>query len=67
MRRLSPKDLRFLIWFAVTQLPKSLLADMQQGKDRAKRERAVDIATDTICARLDGHEVHAPDPIKQHG
>jgi hypothetical protein len=67
MRRLSPQELRFLIWFAVTRLPKALLRDMQNDKDRPKRERAVDIATDTICARLDGHEVHAPDPIKQHG
>ena len=67
MRRLTPKDLRFLIWFAVSRLSKSLLADMQQGKDRAKQERAVDIATDQICARLDGHEVHGPDPIQPHG
>lgn len=67
MRRLTPSDLRFLIWFAVSRLPKALLRDMQQGKDRAKQERAVDIATDQICARLDRHEVHAPDPIPPHG
>jgi hypothetical protein len=66
MRRLSPKELRFLIWFAVSRLPKGLLRDMQ-GKDRQKFERAVDIGTDAICARLEQHEVHAPDPIKQHG
>jgi hypothetical protein len=66
MRRLTPKELRFLIWFAVSRLPKSLLADMQQGKDRTKQERAVGIATDQICARLDNHEVLAPDPIQPH-
>jgi hypothetical protein len=67
MRRLSPKELRFLIWFAVTRLPKALLRDMQSDKDRGKRERAVDIATDQICDGFERHEVHAPDPLKQHG
>jgi hypothetical protein len=67
MRRLTSSELRFLIWFAVTRLPKALLRDMQSDKDQAKRERAVDIATDQICDRLDRHEVHAPDPLKQHG
>ena len=66
MRRLTPKDLRSLIWFAVSRLPKSLLVEMQQSKDRLKQERAVDIATDRICGRLDGHEVLAPDPIPPH-
>jgi hypothetical protein len=38
----------------------SLLRDIQNDKDRGERERAVDIATDQICARLDKHEVLAP-------
>jgi hypothetical protein len=66
MRRLTPQEVRFLIWFAVGRLSKTLLRDMQ-GAHRLKQERAVNIATDIICARFDGHEVHAPDPIKPHG
>ena len=64
MRRLTPKDLRFLIRFALSQLPKSLLRDIQLN--RPKRDTALDIATEQVCARFDGHEVHAPDPIEPH-
>jgi len=64
MRRLTPKDLRFLIRFALSQLPKSLFRDIQLN--RPKRDVALDIAADQVCARFDGHEVHAPDPIAPH-
>jgi hypothetical protein len=53
MRRLTPKEIRFLLWFAVSRLPKALLRDMQ-GEDIMKRERAVDLVT-WQPNDLDGH------------
>jgi hypothetical protein len=64
MRRLTPADLRFLIRYALSRLPKGLLRDLQL--DRTKRDSALDLAADRVCAQLDGHEVHAPDPIPPH-
>jgi hypothetical protein len=64
MRRLTPSDFRFLIRFALSQLPKSLLRDIQLS--RPKRDTALDIAADRVCKQFDGHEVHAPDPIEPH-
>lgn len=64
MRRLTPSDLRFLIRFALSQLPKSLLRDIQL--DRAKRDMSLDLAAEKVCEHLDRHEVLAPDPIRPH-
>jgi hypothetical protein len=64
MRRLTPTDFRFLIRFALSQLPKSLLRDIQLN--RPKRDRALDIAADQVCAKFKDHEVQAPDPVKPH-
>jgi hypothetical protein len=64
MRRLTPTDFRFLIRFALSQLPKSLLRDIQLN--RPKRDRALDMAADQVCAQFKGHEVDAPDPVKPH-
>jgi hypothetical protein len=64
MRRLTPTDFRFLIRFALSQLPKSLLRDIQLN--RPKRDRALDMAADQVCAQFKEHEVHAPDPVKPH-
>ena len=65
MRLLSPKDFHFLIRFALSQLPKSLLRDIQLN--RPKRDVALDIAADRVCEQFRNHEVHAPDPAKPHG
>jgi hypothetical protein len=64
MRRLTPTDFRFLIGFALSRLPKSLLRDIQLN--RPKRDVALDIAADQVCAQFKGHEVHAPDPVEPH-
>ena len=64
MRRLTPKDFRFLIRFALSQLPKSLLRDIQLN--RPKRNVALDIAAERVCEQFKEHEVHAPDPIEPH-
>ena len=64
MRRLTPTDFRFLIRYALSRLPKSLLRDIQLN--RPKRDRALDIAADQVCAQFDRHEVHAPDPVEPH-
>jgi hypothetical protein len=44
--------------------PKSLLRDIQLN--RPKRDRALDMAADQVCAQFKGHEVHARDPVKPH-
>jgi hypothetical protein len=64
MRRLTPADLRFLIRYALSRLPKSLLRDIQLN--RPKRDTALDLAADQVCAHFDRHEVHAPDPTEPH-
>ena len=64
MRRLTPADFRFLIRFALSRLPKSLLRDIQLN--RQKRDVALDIAADRVCAQFERHEVHAPDPVEPH-
>jgi hypothetical protein len=64
MRRLTPTDCRFLIRYALSRLPKSLLRDIQLN--RPKRDVALDIAADQVCAQFKGHEVHAPDPVEPH-
>ena len=65
MRRLAPADLRFLIRYALSRLPKSLLRDIQLSRPR--RDAALDIAADEVCAHFHRHEVHAPDPDEPHG
>lgn len=47
MRRLTPADFRFLIRYALSTLPKSLLQDIQ--RNRPKRDVALDLAADQIC------------------
>ena len=64
MRRLSTADLRFLVRYALSRLPKSLLRDLQLN--RPKRDTALDLAADSVCAHFDRHEVHAPDPTEPH-
>jgi hypothetical protein len=64
MRRLTPTDLRFLIRFALSRLPKSLLRDIQLN--RPKRDTALDIAADQVVTHFHRHEVHAPDPVEPH-
>ena len=64
MRRLTPADLRFLIRYALSRLPKSLLRDIQLN--RPKRDTALDLAADQVSAHFDRHEVHAPDPTEPH-
>jgi hypothetical protein len=64
MRRLTAADFRFLIRYALSRLPKSLLRDIQL--DRTKRDAALDLAADQVCAQFEKHEVHAPDPIEPH-
>ena len=64
MRRLTAADLRFLIRYALSRLPKGLLRDLQLRQDR--RDAALDLAADSVCSHLDRHEVHAPDPSEPH-
>jgi hypothetical protein len=62
MRRLTPDELRFALWFELGRLPKSLLKELA-GADRTKRERAQDLAASQIAVRFERHEVLAPDPL----
>ena len=64
MRRLTRSDLHFLIRYALSRLPKSLLRDIQL--DRTRRDVALDLAADRVCEQLARHEVHAPDPVEGH-
>jgi hypothetical protein len=64
MRRLSAADFRFLLRYALSRLPKSLLRDLQL--DRARRDTALDLAADSVSAHFDRHEVLAPDPTDPH-
>lgn len=63
MRRLAPEELRFSLWFALSQLPRGLVRDFLAA-DRRKREVALNIAADRLVERFDGHEVLAPDPAE---
>lgn len=65
MPRLARDELRFLIWFALSRLPPALLRDWA-GRDRLKREQAVNRAADQLLERFEGHEVDAPDPLRPH-
>lgn len=64
VRRLTADNLRFLVRYALSRLPKGLLRDIQL--DRAKRDVALDLAAERVCAQLDRHEVYAPDPSEPH-
>lgn len=64
MRRLTADNLRFLIRYALSRLPKGLLRDIQL--DRTKRDVALDLAAERVCAQLDRHEVYGPDPLEPH-
>ncbi len=66
MRRIDESELRFLLKLGLQRLPKSILQDLQRGNPD-KREAALGIASDVLLGQLSRLEVHAPDPLKQHG
>ena len=58
-RLLAQRELRFDIWFALSQIPLSLV-QAWAGKNRIKRQHARDQSADRVSVRFARYQVRAP-------
>jgi hypothetical protein len=58
---MTPAEIRFVIRYNLSQLPKGRLRDMQIGG--LKREHALDAATDQVLEYLSRYEILEPDAV----
>ena len=68
MHKLDDAEVRFLIKFALMQLPASTLRDLQHGSSE-KHVMALELATNVVVGHLKRarHEIYRPPPLADHG